>query len=164
MGVAGERCAKCEGWARAVRVDPASDLCPHCREGYTRPPHDLTPYLPTTLPGGRIASVEHSAALLVASVRGIVAGVGPVAGVVGPWQDCGDGVWGRSVSHGGVALTFADGGMYASAGPTGWRIYFDPRGPETGEAGRVCADAAFLRLRFALLDADTLTPPEVPRG
>jgi hypothetical protein len=85
---AGERCPACiEGQvsnpAACYTGDAPVDACRRCNgTGYTRPPHDLTPFLPTTLPGGRIASVEHSAALLVASVRGIVAGVGPIEDVL----------------------------------------------------------------------------------
>jgi hypothetical protein len=130
---------------------------------YTRPPHDLTPFLPTTLPGGRIASVEHSAALLVASVRGIVAGVGPIADVALPWRHYTEGALARhSLRTSNVAARSGPGHFYAP----GWECLFAPgtRGAEVEEHGRAAADRALLARRVALLDADTLTLPEAPRG
>jgi hypothetical protein len=118
--------------------------------GQTRPPHDLTPFLPTTLPGGRIVSVEHSAAVLVAAVRGIVAGVGPIAGVLGAWQDderpliCGRAAR-KHVVYG--RLLRAEEGWTSADGSYGY------------SRDHAAADRAALAHRFALLDADTLTLP-----
>jgi hypothetical protein len=129
--------------------------------GYTRPPHDLTPFLPTTLPGGRIASAEHSAAMLVASVRGIVAGVGPVAGVLGGWRRNARAVFGRPPHDFRLLLGQPENPPVRVIDGLGW--FFTPHhGPETGAEGRACADSAALAHRFALLDADTLTLPEAP--
>jgi hypothetical protein len=177
---AGEKCPACiEGQVSNPTAcytgDAPVNACRRCNgTGYTRPPHDLTPFLPTTLPGGRIASVEHSAALLVASVRGIVAGVGPVVGVLGawtfrpfgPWATT-EGTWDRARLDGadarGARVTLATAPRHGMV-YRGWRMGPSCEGPETDDAGRACADRAALAHRFALLDADTLTLPEAPRG
>jgi hypothetical protein len=172
---AGEKCPACiEGQVSNPTAcytgDAPVDACRRCNgTSYTRPPHDLTPFLPTTLPGGRIASPEHSAALLVASVRGIVVGVGPVVGVLGEWRHSPrdtQWTWGRwsltRATHARPELAVnARGWAQPAEMAIRMRSAHDlEHGPETGAEGRTCADRAALAHRFALLDADTLTLPE----
>jgi hypothetical protein len=157
----------CPSSAHPAPDDRGSAYC-ICKGTRRLGSHDLTPFLPTTFPGGRIASVEHSAALLVASVRGIVAGVGPVADVALPWHirtDTGmryraD----RSSLRRDDVLAKVEQGYFRD----GWEVLIAPpggRGDELRVFGQTMADAELRRRRVATLDHDnTLTLPEAPRG
>lgn len=89
---AGVRCTECRGSRMApITVDPTGP-CGACdATGYLRAPHELRDLLPVTLGGkvtpiGAMDAAEVSAALLAESWRGILAGVGPVRGLVGPGE------------------------------------------------------------------------------
>lgn len=124
----------------AMHVYPGKE-CPLCAStGYTRPPHDLAWALPIAL-GGKIARVDHSAAILVRSVEGIVGGQGPIAGLFAPWRYMPGHEWYRPPVARGEA-----------ARPIGHILANEESEPPA-------ADRAALSRRFALLDGDSLVLP-----
>ncbi len=159
--MAGERCAVCGAretriaggeWPRVPCFGPSPECCKGT--GYTRQPHDLREFLPVSL-GGGFASVEHSAGLLIASVEGILMGVGPVRGPLPSWVRESDGAWCRSANQFEYVLRVDENGWCCALD-----FDRDARGPETGEQGKVCADRAALAHRYALMNDCVLALPE----
>ena len=172
---AGERCPECKG-ARVDTTKPitsATTPCPICHgSGYLRKPAPAWHLLPATEGGTLPATLaEHSPALLARHARIVAAGGEGIVGVLGEWVFNGGGsvdtwcrfaVVGEDPSPGNIGLVALDTLDYTRNPVRGWWRYGGPLGPETGAAGRACADAAALAAGYALLTDGVLVLPPVP--
>ena len=147
----GEQCPRCGGTTKVESIYG----CPDCSEsGWLRPPRPCRHLLAPALS-------PHHAVLLAQHARIVAAGGVGIVGVLLPWDDDGDERWG--VQH----LGPEDRRVSAFIGAPSWAIHHPTQGrlahgPETGDAAKAAADAAALRLGFALLDADGIRLPLVP--
>lgn len=132
--------------------DHAANECGDCNgTGYLIQPADLG--WTRTLPAWQ------AAAILAASVRRVVAGEGPVVGMLGEHDDDEQG---RFLSH----PHSDDPGTWTHVGLAGWEFVVDwhekvPRkhGPASGDEGRAMADAAALAAGYALDNGDHVLIP-----
>lgn len=103
-----------------------------------------------------VSATEVAALTLAASGAGVSAGKGVVRWVLSEWDDTHGVRWGRQ----GIAIAHGDDPIDVAFGEPlrGWMIGSGSgsgiiaEGPETGEEGRRCADAALLEGGFAFID------------
>ena len=182
--LAGERCPLCAGSGKVSDDEALRDLAlragtavalalpaladfgraacaGECHgSGYLRRPSSVRHLMPAG-EGGDLpdALAQHAPALLAHHALDVAAGGRGVVGVIPTaWRDVFDGHACRDHNEGGPFCV-----ARATPNPIGdgwWfkRGYYDPhataKGPETGDAGKSCADAAALSSGYALVDED----------
>lgn len=104
-------------------------------------------------------SPEVSAALWWANVARVDAGLAPLAGMpLPPWNGKPYAQYGDIRGYGrGHLVAVGKGSQFEH--PKGWLAPGGARGPEVGDEGRACADAAALRAGCALLNPDHVLLP-----
>lgn len=144
-----------------------------------RPPAPAWHLLPVKY-GGQLPDslAQHSAALLACHARRVAAGKGGIVDILHPWRESRyrhppakeialhafRSVLGSEGGAAGCTVlnesSIAENG-WSWAGPA--QVVIESRwvrGPETGEAGKACADAAAIAAGYVLIDGDTLRVPE----
>jgi hypothetical protein len=151
----GLRCVECSATAGRDSACKGS--------GYLRRPTDLRHLLADGLGTLPADLARFAPELLACSAERMARGLGPVAGVLRPWETCGL----YDVRRGPWKFACIIGNRSNS---DGWNLYVPPvrdfygatphlSGPEIGPEGRAAADRAALAAGFALVNADGIVCP-----
>lgn len=163
---AGERCRSCGGAATVACGTGGSEVpCLRCTDGYLRQPAPCWHLLPQSEVGPEGLPPElapHAPELVACHVALVLAGRPGIVGVLDKWGEE-RWVWFRNGLEGHQRVWVYKTADDVEDGGDGWALgrpsKATPKGPETGDAGRACADAAALAHGYALRNPDGLVCP-----